>query len=194
MSQFEPKPFTLRDGTRVELGSPGVEDAERLLAYLDRVRRETTNLLWGPEDRLFTVEEEQAWVRGRLESPDAALIAAWHDGGIIGLGGVDAGGRFNRSQHRAGLGISLLAEWCNRGLGTLLMRELIEWARAHPQTLVLQLSVNADNARAIAVYEKTGFAVEGRRRWAFRLEDGTLVDELIMSQWVGPGEPPPAGG
>ncbi len=185
MATFGPKDILLRDGTCVQFVSPTPDDAEALLSYLDAVRRETSNLLWGPEDELFTVDAERDWIKRAYESPDSVQISVRHDHRIIGLGGVDAGGRFMRTKHRAGLGISLLADWCNRGLGTLLMRELIDWTCAHPATLVLQLSVNANNARAIAVYTKCGFAIEGRKRWAFRLEDGSLIDELWMSRWVG---------
>jgi RimJ/RimL family protein N-acetyltransferase len=124
-----------------------------------------------------------------VDSADAVLIAVRAGGGIVGLGGVSAGSRFVRAGHRAELGISLLAEWCGRGLGTLLMRELVDWARRHPKITVLRLGVFAHNERAIAVYRKVGFEVEGRRRWSVRLADGSYADEVLMSLWTGDSAP-----
>ena len=190
MATFDPAQVTLRDGAEVTLASPTVDDAQALLDYLDRVRHETSFLLWGPADELFTLEQEQQWIRDQLESPTAVLIGAWQDGRLIGLGGVAGGGRLCRSRHRAELGISLLADWCDRGLGTALTRELVTWARHHPDLCVVHLSVYSNNPRAVAVYRKTGFIEEGRRRWAVRMEDGTFLDNVIMSCWVGEGDPP----
>jgi RimJ/RimL family protein N-acetyltransferase len=190
MADYAPQRITLRDGAAVELTSAVEADAEELLEYLDRVRRETDFLMWGPADPLFGVEQERQWVRSQVDSPDAVLIAARAAGRIVALAGAAGGGMFRRSAHRAEVGISVLADWCGRGLGTVLMRELVDWARRHPTFTVLRLGVYAQNARAIAVYERTGFTAEGRRRWAIRLEDGRYVDEVVMSQWVGEGEPP----
>lgn len=190
MACFEPAHQTLRDGAVISLASPTPEDAEALLDYLDCIRRETQFLIWAPADELLTVEQERQWVRDHLESPDAVLIAARHAGQVVGLAGASGGGRFCRARHRAELGISLLARWCDRGLGTALMREVVSWTERHPGLCVLRLSVYANNPRAIAVYRKAGFAEEGRRRWAVRLEDGTFLDDVVMSRWTGGHDPP----
>ena len=185
MATYGPVPHTLRDGATLTLRSPTPDDAPALLDYLDVVRRETDFLMVGPSDEMFTVEREREWIKEQGDGPDCVQIAAWHDGRPVGLAGVKADGPFARVRHRATLGISLLAEWSGRGLGTHLTRELVSWAERHPAILVVRLGVFADNPRAAAVYRKCGFAEEGRLRWAARREDGTLVDELVMSRWVG---------
>lgn len=177
----------LPDGAVVRLRSPIEDDAEALLAYLDAVRRETDCLMFDPADDL---PSERAWIRGALEDPLALKIAAEADGAIVGLCEVRADGGLRRQRHRAEIGISIRAAWCNRGLGTLLMRELIDWSRRQDGLTVLRLGVFAHNERAIAVYHKLGFVEEGIRRRAVRYTDGTYVDERMMSLWPeGEAEP-----
>ena len=145
MATYGPVPHTLRDGATLTLRSPTPDDAPALLDYLDVVRRETDFLMVGPSDEMFTVEREREWIKEQGDGPDCVQIAAWHDGRPVGLAGVKADGPFARVRHRATLGISLLAEWSGRGLGTHLTRELVSWAERHPAILVVRLGVFADN-------------------------------------------------
>ena len=65
------------------------------------------------------------------------------------------------------------------GLGRRLIEPTLEAARAFPLARV-ELAVRADNERAIALYRKVGFEVEGRRRRAM-LVDGVYYDDIIMA-------------
>jgi putative acetyltransferase len=47
----------------------------------------------------------------------------------------------------------------------------------------IELTVFADNAPAIALYRKSGFAEEGRSR-AYAMRDGVLADALHMARIV----------
>ncbi|MEM1027372.1 MAG: GNAT family protein [Planctomycetota bacterium] len=189
MSVFEPKTLTLRDGAAVSLRTPVEDDAPQLIEYLDAMRKETTGILFAPEDPLPTVEWERNWVRGRREGRGVMILTEDDAGQIVSLCSVEPGGR-SRTAHRGEVGISLRAAWCDRGLGTQLMDELVAWSEAQPDLDLLTLCVYADNPRAIRVYEKVGFVHEGRRRWHIK-RDGQYVDQIEMSRWVG-GDPEPA--
>ncbi len=183
MSIIEPKTLTLRDGACVKLRSPAEDDAPRLLAYIDAVRRETTGILFAPEDELPTLEWERNWIRGNREKTGIQIMAEDEAGNMIALCSAGSDARY-RIRHRADIGISVRAAWCERGLGTLLMKELVAWARAEPSVEVLTLGVYADNPRALRVYEKVGFTRDGERRWHVK-RDGQFVNEVMMSCWVG---------
>lgn len=193
MSVYDEKVVMLRDGATVTLRSPTEADAEALVAYLDRVRRETDFLMFDPADDLPTLEAEREWIRGSLNNPLSLKIVAEVAGRPVGLCDVTAGGRLKRARHRGTIGISILAEWCNRGLGTLLMRELVEWSRRQPEITLLRLGVLAHNARAIEVYRRVGFVEEGVCRHAVRYGVGGYGDEVMMSMWIGPDAAPSAG-
>ncbi|MGH3277812.1 MAG: GNAT family N-acetyltransferase [Trebonia sp.] len=76
--------------------------------------------------------------------------------------------------------IGVLAAASGQGAGSGLLRELERWAPAHGIHR-LELTVMARNHRARRLYERMGFAVEGRRRQCL-LVDGRLVDELYMAK------------
>jgi ribosomal protein S18 acetylase RimI-like enzyme len=64
-------------------------------------------------------------------------------------------------------------------------RALVEEAAAHGRAAgahKLDLEVWTDNARAIAVYARAGFVVEGVRRDHYRRRDGALRSTLIMAR------------
>lgn len=188
MSVFTPQTVRLADGTTLQLRSPEEADAQRLIDRLDRVRRESTGIMIAPEDELPTLEWERDWIRGVREGAGVQILAVSPDGELIALCGLHAG-KMHHVRHGASLGISIDAPWCGRGLGTVLMRELIDWAQASDTLDVITLCVFTDNPRAICLYEKSGFVREGVSRWAVKI-DGRYIDDIRMSRWVGQGSAP----
>jgi RimJ/RimL family protein N-acetyltransferase len=82
--------------------------------------------------------------------------------------------------------IGVLAAAGGQGVGSGLLRELELWAPAHGIHR-LELTVMAHNHRARRLYERMGYAAEGRRRECL-LVDGRLADELYMAKLLpGPG-------
>jgi RimJ/RimL family protein N-acetyltransferase len=70
-----------------------------------------------------------------------------------------------------------------------LLRQAGNWAREHGLHR-LELTVMAHNHRAISLYERMGFSVEGRRKQCL-IVDGQFVDELNMAAILArPGELP----
>jgi len=67
-----------------------------------------------------------------------------------------------------------------RGVGTEATRLIIGHAFGQLGLHRIQLEVYGHNHRALRVYEKVGFVVEGVRREA-RLGDGEWVDEVLMA-------------
>lgn len=72
------------------------------------------------------------------------------------------------------IGVALRAQ--RRGLGAQLFDALVGYARSRGATAVM-LEVRVDNAPAIALYERAGFVVLGRRRRYYQPED---VDAFTM--------------
>ena len=81
-------------------------------------------------------------------------------------------------RHRAELAVSVVkAEW-GSGIGSMLMAELIAYARHHGIE-ILNLEVRADNARAIRLYEKFGFRHIGISPAFFKI-GSTYADFELM--------------
>ncbi|MEU6788070.1 GNAT family N-acetyltransferase [Nonomuraea angiospora] len=70
-------------------------------------------------------------------------------------------------------------EYWGRGYATDTVKVICRYGFAEMRLHRIRLSVVAENAAAIRVYEKVGFVVEGREREAFR-RDGTWHDMVLM--------------
>lgn len=68
-----------------------------------------------------------------------------------------------------------------RGVGTALMKDLVDWAAGNPAVGKIELLVRAVNPGAIELYKKFGFVEEGRLKNRIRLEDGSHIDDVAMA-------------
>lgn len=128
-------------------------------------------------------EERWATQLADIQQPGKAdlLLVAERDGGVVGSGGLHPVGPSLRRRHAMMLGITVLSAAQGQGVGTALMQALCDYADCWAQLLRLELTVFADNERAIALYRRFGFEVEGTHR-AFALRDGAYVDALAMAR------------
>lgn len=100
---------------------------------------------------------------------------------IVGQLGLQTFPNRPRRKHAGAVGMAVHDEWQGRGAGTALLSAAIDLADNWLGLTRLELDVFTDNGRAIALYEKFGFSVEGTlRRFAFR--GGAYVDAYLMAR------------
>jgi RimJ/RimL family protein N-acetyltransferase len=151
-------------------------------------------------------EYRQRWAPGfasRLQEMSAkntgAYVIALNGGEIVGFLGAFVGviARTRGIVYVAHVGVR--AAWRGRGVGTALFEAIETWARGQ-SAWRLDLRVDTQNARGLALYKKRGFVVEGR------IVDGACThgvwrDHFLMAKalrvlsepaWA-PLELPPAG-
>lgn len=85
--------------------------------------------------------------------------------------------------HTGVLGMGLLPEYRGRGWGKRLLQTALDHARRLGLERV-ELTVFGSNQAAIALYATMGFAIEGRRVRA-RKVDGVYDDEVLMALFLG---------
>ena len=129
-------------------------------------------------------EEESAFTAAQVESrlaehPDRGVFGAFDGDVLVGL--VALGREGMRKLRHKGMvfGMYVIPALRGQGIGRALLNEVIDLAASVPELRQLNLSVNANNAAAIALYESCGFQIFGREVGAL-LCDGTLHDELHM--------------
>lgn len=127
---------------------------------------------------------EAQW-RQRLEASDnggAELsLVAERDGDVVGSAGLHPVGAHVRRRHVAMIGISVRPDAQRQGVGSALMQALCDYADRWAQVLRIELGVYTDNERAIRLYRRFGFEIEGTHR-AYALRDGVYVDSHTMAR------------
>ena len=112
-------------------------------------------------------------------SPDQYMLVAEVDGKVVGSIGIRRGK--DRLAHVAAIGMGVHDDHQNKGIGTALMRAILDMTDNWLNIRRVELDVYTDNLRAVHLYKKFGFEIEGvRRDFAFR--DGEYVDAYHMAR------------
>ncbi|TAG82241.1 MAG: GNAT family N-acetyltransferase [Betaproteobacteria bacterium] len=122
--------------------------------------------------------------RARLMSNNSTrecMFAAVVNGKVVGNAGVHLASESPREKHVCGIGISIMDAYQGRGVGRALMNACLDYADRWANYSRVQLTVHADNTRAIKLYESLGFETEGRHR-EFSFREGGYVDALFMAR------------
>jgi putative acetyltransferase len=119
-----------------------------------------------------------AFYKGILDG-DWPHFVAMDDGRVVGWCDILPTHGEARS-HVGTLGIGVLHGFRGRGLGEALMKAAIAkaWAKGFTR---IELTVRADNPRAVKLYERMGFETEGRQRNAFCVR-GEYFDAFSMAR------------
>jgi putative acetyltransferase len=156
-------------------------DAAALLAHLKALAAEPDiNIPLAADEITTTLEQEKALLADIAASARAIMLVAEVDGAIVGELSLKAISSRRAVSHVATLGMSVAQAWRGKGVGRALLTDALEWA---PSAGIkrIELYVYVRNAPAIALYEKLGFTVEGRRRNFIR-EGDTYLDDLVMAR------------
>ena len=151
---MKPKEVTLKDGTKVVLRPEEPQDLEPAWAMFSSLSDETLEFLPIP----FSRERVEGWFKNIDYTKNLPILGFVGDRLI-----TSASLSFNEMsifQHRAEFGITVHDDYQNKGLGSQLTGYMIEIARSMGLKKV-DLMVVALNERAINVYKKHGFVVEG---------------------------------
>jgi RimJ/RimL family protein N-acetyltransferase len=155
-------------------------DAAAYNTYRRRIADEPNNgITYSPGEYTRTVEED------RQRILDSAAADTWHilvavvNDEIVGHCSCGGANRL-ALRHIVSLGIDVAREYRNRGVGSALMRAMIDWAGANPAIRRVELDVFTHNLPAIHLYLKYGFEIEGRRKRAY-FKDGRFVDAYTMA-------------
>ena len=148
-----------------------LDDAGSFHAALDSVARERRFLRLTEAPPLA---RSLQFIAGNLESGNPQFVAVEGDA-IVGWCDICRSSEED-SEHCGWLGMGVLASHRGKGIGIKLLAATLEAARG--QFDRVELEVYASNTAAIALYEKTGFVHEGRRRRALQ-RDG-VHDDIVM--------------
>jgi putative acetyltransferase len=125
-----------------------------------------------------SVEDRRGWFAQR--PPGAHSLVAEIDGRVVGQLGLHPATN-PRRRHSASIGMGVHDAFQGRGVGSALMAAMLELADRWLDLRRIELTVYADNAAAVHLYEKFGFVIEGTLR-AYAFRDGAYVDAYTMAR------------
>jgi L-phenylalanine/L-methionine N-acetyltransferase len=171
------KTFTAKNGETLHFRPEQAADTEMLWSMFSTLSESTVSNLIPP----FTRERVEGWTKNIDYSKVLAIVAVTGDGRIVAVGSL----QFNPQEvmrHKAELGLTVYDSYQNRGIGTALLSHLLGIAREMGLKKV-HLTVRADNKRAIGLYEKYGFKVEGTFQKEMCL-NGKYIDDYRMALFL----------
>ena len=133
-------------------------------------------MTFGAEGLPFTIESEAAYISQIENSCDAIMLIAKENGKIVGDASLSRLPR--RMKHRGDLGVSVLKKCWNRGIGSQLLLEIINFAKENSFE-VIDLQVRSDNLSAIHLYEKFGFTKLGTHPAFFKIGSEEVAFDYI---------------
>jgi len=154
------KQLKLKNGNELVIRKGSKSDAKAILDYINTISSETDFLTFGEDEFDKTLEEEEGFIENISKQNNALFIIAEIEGKIVGNLSFSGGTR-PRLAHAGEFGVSILKEYWEQGIGTELIKYLIEWAKQSGVIRKIDLRVRSDNDLAIHVYKKLGFNEEG---------------------------------
>ena len=155
------------------------DDAERMILYLNQVGGESDNLLHGENEFNVPIEGVRRKLTLSNASENSIVLIALENEQIIARAELE-GYYPARIRHRAKFSISVRKEYWNQGIGTEMLKRIIEQAKKM-KISVIELEVISDNVRGIHLYHKMGFVDIGIYKKFFYV-NGMFKDAVVMQK------------
>jgi RimJ/RimL family protein N-acetyltransferase len=172
------KRFNAKDGRNVVLRTPRWRDLDDLLKLINSLVDEKADIL---VTQKFTREAEAEWllkVLSRLKKDEQFFLVAEVDKKVVASSDFQVQG--GTDEHIGSIGIAVRNGYRNLGIGTEIMKTLLEQA-AFFGLKTVTVNPFATNKHAIHVYEKVGFIQSGIIPKK-HLRQGRIIDEIIFSK------------
>ncbi len=174
------KRLELRGGREVLLRPETAPDLEMIWEMYSTLSEESLRHLPIP----FTRERVESWIESLDYDrvlPILAVVKEDDETERVVAGATLSFSPIQAFRHKAEFGITVHDDYQNLGLGTAMTRHMIEIARVKGLKKI-SLTVVTENCRAIRVYEKCGFKVEGRlEKDHYNYVTGDYGDDYIMA-------------
>ncbi len=182
MSRISPQTTKLKNNAILVVRNPTLQDAHSFVQIMRDVASEGQYTMAEPDEVSWTDNSKREDIKERLEEPGDLALVAEVSGKVVGFLEFE-NGRRRRTRHSGMFSIFILRGCREIGIGSALITSLLDWATQHPFIEKVTLAVFSTNERAIAVYQKLGFQIEGRCPHDMKV--GTeYVDSILMYKLV----------
>ena len=172
--------FTLANGEKTDFRPIQATDMEMLWEMFSTLSEKSLSNLVPP----FTRERIEGWTGSIDYDKVLTIVAVTKKKSVQRIVG-SASLVFNAREvfkHKAELSIAVHEDYQDKGLGTALLRHMLNIAKLKGLRKI-SLCVNTDNDRAVHVYKKLGFVVEGKLA-KDRYSSGKFGDLYMMALFL----------
>ena len=168
------KQGTLKDGTRVTLRPMVKEDREKLMDFFHRVDDRDLMFLRSDVRNLKVIDH---WIEN-IDYRKVFPLLAEVDGKIIGDATLHMR-QVGWKRHLGNVRVVVAKEYQGRGLGTLLINELVELAPEFGLE-ILVAEIHLQSQTALQTFKKAGFSVKAVFEDLVKDQEGNKGDLVVM--------------
>lgn len=172
----------LKNGKEVVIRPCKLSDVEKLRGIISTYINDSAYIPKFQDELNWQVKDTKEWIESFRSKENSLLLVAEYNNELIG--NIDLTGHTRKAmQHTCVIGMGMLLEWRNTGLGTALLEHAIHWAKRNSIVELLWLQVYTENKAGIGLYRKMGFIENGILRHFFKHKE-KYFDQLTMSKSV----------
>ncbi len=170
------------NGLHYTIRSAAVADAKDLSEVRLQIDGETENLDREKGEAFIDIPGFEQIIQTDTANPRNLFLVAEAGERIVGFSRCE-GNPLKRFAHKVEFGVCVLKDFWGYGIGKNLLTESIAWADSTGITKV-SLNVLETNDKAIALYKKLGFEIEGVLKNDKLLSDGKYYNTLMMGRFI----------
>ncbi|MEI5908635.1 GNAT family N-acetyltransferase [Bacillus spongiae] len=155
-------------------------DARDLSALRLKIDGETENMDRERGEAFIDVPEFEQVINMDTKMERNLFLVAEVDDRIVGYSRCE-GTYLTRFSHKVEFGVCVLKEFWGYGMGNNLLKESISWADSN-EIKKITLNVTETNDKAIQLYRKYGFEIEGILKNDKRLSDNKYYNTVLMGR------------
>jgi ribosomal protein S18 acetylase RimI-like enzyme len=157
------------------------KDAEALSIIRLQIDGETENLDREKGEAFIDALGFEQMIKSDTENKNNLFLVAEAQDKLVGFSRCE-GNRLNRLSHKVEFGVGVLRDYWGCSIGKNLLKESIHWADSNG-IKKMTLNVLETNEKAIKLYEKMGFEIEGLLKKDKCLSDGKYYNTIIMGRF-----------
>ena len=169
------------NGLCYSIRSAGEQDARSLSEVRVQIDGETENLDREQGEAYIDETGFKQIIKEDSERSNHLFLVAVVNDRIVGFSRCE-GNPLKRTSHKVEFGVCVLKEYWGYGIGKKLLEESVQWADANGIKKI-NLNVLETNDKAIKLYQKYGFEVEGILQKDKRLSDGNYYNTVLMGRF-----------
>ncbi len=172
-----PQDIFIKNELKLTIDKAYPSDALEIVNFLNKVAGQTDFLTFALNSFPFSVEEEKNIIKECLDTNNCLMLLGKINKEVVSQLFLQRSSQ-QRLLHNGDIAISVCESYWGNSIAQNILLLAIKWAKDHAITK-LQLQVRTDNKKAIYLYQKLGFCIEGTITRAIKIND-TYFSDYIM--------------